>query len=52
MLEFKLNSLNEEEKEDCCYYIDNLFNENISLETKLNMIFDKVDYLYKNKKIK
>lgn len=52
MLEFKLNNLNDDEKDECCYYIEDLFNQNIPLETKLNMIYDKVEELYNNKKKK
>ena len=52
MIGFKLKSLSKELQDECCAYMTEVFNNNVPLENKIWLIFDKIDNCYDlNKKL-
>ena len=52
MIDFKLKSLSKELQDECCAYMTEVFNNNVPLENKIWLIFDKIDNCYDlNKKL-
>ena len=52
MMGFKLKSMSKELQDECCVYMTEVFNNNIPLENKIWLIFDKIDNCYDlNKKL-